>query len=322
MIAAFLPLLAVALSVVDSVNAHGYVQDVTVGGKQYPGWLPFEDPYKTPQPDTVVRHVPSDGPIFSVQDPGLACNTGGEKGTKAIADAPAGGPITFHWNQWLADHLGPVSTYMASCNGDCTSFNTANAKWFKIDAAGYDSGKKQWASQQLINNGNKWTSTIPASLADGQYLVRHEVIALHSAGAPQFYPSCTQVKVTGGGNAKAPAAELVSIPGIYDGVQFPNIWLDSFNSFTIPGPALFAGGSGSGNGNNNSQAPPPPPPVNNAGSAPPANTPATATPAPSATSSSVAPSATDSSSGRCRHNARRSDRMLKRHVAFHKRHHH
>lgn len=51
----------------------------------------------------------------------------------------------------VLDHLGPVSTYMTSCNGDCTKFsNPSGAKWFKIDAAGYDSSEKQWASDKLI----------------------------------------------------------------------------------------------------------------------------------------------------------------------------
>jgi hypothetical protein len=58
--------------------------------------------------------------------------------------------------------------------------------------------------------------TVPKCIASGYYLVRHEIIALHSAytypGA-QFYPGCHQLKVTGGGSAK-PAA-LVAFPGAY-----------------------------------------------------------------------------------------------------------
>lgn len=43
MIAALLPLLACLLGAVDTVNAHGYVQDVTVDGKLFQGWHPFDD---------------------------------------------------------------------------------------------------------------------------------------------------------------------------------------------------------------------------------------------------------------------------------------
>jgi hypothetical protein len=37
---------------------------------------------------------------------------------------------------------------MASCNGDCTTFNATSAKWFKLDAGGYDNG--QWAAAKLM----------------------------------------------------------------------------------------------------------------------------------------------------------------------------
>ena len=66
--------------------------------------------------------------------------------------------------------MGPVSTYMTSCNGDCESFDASSAQWFKVDASGYSDG--EWASAQLIGNGNKWYSTIPSELKPGQYVSR------------------------------------------------------------------------------------------------------------------------------------------------------
>lgn len=48
------------------------------------------------------------------------------------------------------DHLGPVIFYMASCDGDCTKFDTANAQWFKVAASGYQDGV--WATTTLINS--------------------------------------------------------------------------------------------------------------------------------------------------------------------------
>lgn len=82
------------------------------------------------------------------------------------------------------DHLGPVNTYMASCNGKCTDVNLDNTKlnWFKIDEKTFDpngtgslgEGKGRWGTEDLSANGNKWTSTIPAKVPSGEYLVRHE----------------------------------------------------------------------------------------------------------------------------------------------------
>jgi hypothetical protein len=54
------------------------------------------------------------------------------------------------------------------------------------------------------------TTTIPASTPPGEYLLRSEQIGLHVAGAPQWYISCAQLKITGSGTAKP---SMVSIPG-------------------------------------------------------------------------------------------------------------
>ena len=62
---------------------------------------------------------------------------------------------------------------------------------FKIDQAGLLSGTLkdgQWGVTKMMSSGYSWTSTIPASLADGEYLVRHEIVSLHDPGKPQFYP--------------------------------------------------------------------------------------------------------------------------------------
>jgi hypothetical protein len=64
--------------------------------------------------------------------------------------------------------------------------------------------------------GGKVTYTIPKCIPSGNYLVRHELIALHSAytyPGVQFYPGCHQLKVVGGGS-KNPSG-LVAFPGAY-----------------------------------------------------------------------------------------------------------
>jgi hypothetical protein len=58
--------------------------------------------------------------------------------------------------------------------------------------------------------------TIPAAAPSGDYLVRVEHIGLHvaqSAGAAQFYLSCGQITVTGGGSGTP--GPLVAFPGAY-----------------------------------------------------------------------------------------------------------
>jgi len=238
-----------ALLSASSVSAHGYVASVKVGGKNLTGYLPFDDPYKQPVPSRVVRPIPNDGPITALTSPDLVCNKGGKDGSKStVAAATAGSKMTFQWTAWPADHLGPVTTWMTSCGGSCKDFDPTKAKFFKIDEAGLSNGK--WASSKLIEQGNSWTVTIPKSLADGEYLVRHEIMAMHDASAAQMYPSCVGIKVTGGGSAKPAPGDAMTITEAYKDFKEPDIWDDSFKSFKIQGPkvaSLTSGGSGDDN---------------------------------------------------------------------------
>jgi cellulase len=72
--------------------------------------------------------------------------------------------------------------------------NAANAqpnglKWFKVSEDGLD-GSGQWGVDRLISNGGWMDFTMPSCVAPGNYLLRAEIIALHSAssqGGAQFY---------------------------------------------------------------------------------------------------------------------------------------
>ncbi len=76
--------------------------------------------------------------------------------------------------------------------------------------------------------------TIPACLKPGYYLVRHEILALHSAWAPkgaQFYPSCHQLNVAGLGTT-VPTEGLVSFPGAYQ-AESPNVLFQVWNGMSL-----------------------------------------------------------------------------------------
>ena len=75
-----------------------------------------------------------------------------------------------------------------------------------------------WGQREFQNwdgSPDLWTETIPRDLKQGEYLIRHEIIALHIANRPQFYPECAHLSVMGEGS-KMPGEEyLVKIPGVY-----------------------------------------------------------------------------------------------------------
>jgi hypothetical protein len=86
-------------------------------------------------------------------------------------------------------------------------------------------------------------ATIPSDTPDGEYLLRVEHIALHmamQANKAQFYLSCSQIKITGGGNGTP--GPLVALPGAYktnDPGILVNLGAIQPNGYQPPGPAVW-----------------------------------------------------------------------------------
>jgi hypothetical protein len=94
---------------------------------------------------------------------------------------------------------GPVMVWMSKCPRDFGSCSGSGNKWFKIDQEGLTAtplASNNWGTGKIYKD-KKWTSKIPDSLSPGKYLIRHELLALHSTNSPQFYPECAQLTVTG-----------------------------------------------------------------------------------------------------------------------------
>ncbi|KAF8684071.1 Glycoside hydrolase [Rhizoctonia solani] len=238
-----------------TVLGHGYVQEVVTSSGTYTGYLPYSDPYTSPAPERVIRKIPGNGPVEDLTSIDIQCNgwsSGGVAGSvpaAKMAVAAAGTQVALNWTTWPDSHVGPVITYMARAPSDITKWNPGKeAVWFKVAQQGYENGK--WAATDILTGENNSIArfTIPASLKAGQYLIRHEIIALHSAYAypgAQFYPSCIQVEVTGSGTETGPS-ELVAFPGAYTETT-PGIVFDAYKgaAYPIPGPAVWTGGAGS-----------------------------------------------------------------------------
>ncbi|KEP46375.1 glycoside hydrolase family 61 protein [Rhizoctonia solani 123E] len=128
-------------------------------------------------------------------------------------------------NTWPADHKGPMLVYMANCGDSCDNFDGSGNVWFKVSSEGLiDAASFYWGSDKLIAQGNSWTQVIPSNIKAGKYLMRFELLALHPAGSPQFYPSCTQLDITGGVSGAPTQSELVSIPGVYQQGDQRTVW--------------------------------------------------------------------------------------------------
>lgn len=238
LVAAVVPLLALA----SSVSAHGFITSIDAGGTSYPGADPNnpndESPGWQAQNTDNGFVAPSD---FSTA--AIACHK--EAVAPSVAASVAAGDVMrLTWNTWPDSHHGPVLDYLAPCS-DCSSADAESLSFVKLDEAGLVSGSNPgtWATDELMDDSFSWDVTIPSDLAEGTYVLRHEIIALHSAAqedGAQSYPQCINIEVTGGGSATPDDGEPAT--SFYTpsdpGIQF-NLYED-FDSYPIPGPEVWA----------------------------------------------------------------------------------
>jgi len=225
--------------IVAEASAHGAVTSYVIGGTTYPGYQGFSP---AQSPNTIERQWPNYNPILSVSDPAMTCN-GGTSAT-LNATVAAGQSVTAVWSQWTHQQ-GPVMVWMYKCAGAFSSCDGKGANWFKIDQMGMTAPPltgTSWGTAVVMAN-LKWSSTIPSRLAPGNYLIRHELLALHQANTPQFYPECAQLVVTGSGTATPSGTYLTSIPA-YASASDPGVNIDIYSStattYTCPGPAVWS----------------------------------------------------------------------------------
>ncbi|KAJ8514548.1 hypothetical protein ONZ45_g7926 [Pleurotus djamor] len=255
-------LLSLSLSLLPSfAAAHGFVRKVVIDGKTFDQNVP-----NARAVSAATRQINDVSPVKGANNKFMGCGPTPNPATLFAAQslqANPGSTIEFDWaggdqGNW-PHNTGPMLTYMADCGeAGCEKFDATKAQWFKVQqVARKKTGNKEWAQQDLMN-GAFAALKIPDNIAPGNYLIRHEIIALHlgtSRGGAEFYPSCTQLKVGGNGTGKPKASELVSFPGAYrdddPGIFFP----DAFNpnaDYPYPGPPIASFvNSQSSNGANN-----------------------------------------------------------------------
>ncbi|KAF9870646.1 glycosyl hydrolase family 61 [Colletotrichum karsti] len=211
-----------------------------------------------------IRSPPNNNPVKDITSKDIVCNAD-PSAKDSFAAVKAGSKLEFEWyhntrNDDYIDgsHKGPLQTYIAKyTEGDGTG-----AIWTKIAEEKYDG---TWPVTKMIaNKGKSQAVTLPADLAGGKYLIRHEIIAHHesdttydvnSARGAQFYPSCIQIEVTGSGSAVPPQNFDFQTGYKYSdsGIHF-NLYNDDATTYKAPGPEVWTGGSSSG-GNDSSPAP-------------------------------------------------------------------
>lgn len=187
----------------------------------------------------------SHGPVTDVNSAAIRCYEDPSRGTTQTYTVAAGSNLGVNVDPSI-QHPGPTQFYLAKVPSGKTAatWDGSGNVWFKIYTE---------VPTSYVGNGLTWPSSgkttlsvkLPSSLPSGDYLFRAEHIGLHSAGqsgGAQFYLSCSQITVTGGGNGSP--SPLVSFPGAYKATD-PGILINLYypvpTSYTPPGPAVWQG---------------------------------------------------------------------------------
>ncbi|KAH7014408.1 glycosyl hydrolase family 61-domain-containing protein [Microdochium trichocladiopsis] len=228
------------------VAAHATFQNLWVNGVDY---------------ITQCARLPSsNSPVTNVASNDIRCNAPNVAVSKKCP-VPAGSTVTVEMHQQNGDrscsneaiggaHYGPVQVYLSSVS-DATKAD-GSSSWFKIfadtwakNSAGGSGDDDFWGTKDLNKCCGLMNVKIPSDIAPGDYLLRAEALALHTAGSSggaQFYMTCFQITVSGSGSAKPagvslPGAYKASDPGILVNIHAP------MAGYTAPGPAVYSGGS-------------------------------------------------------------------------------
>ncbi|KAG7451613.1 uncharacterized protein BT62DRAFT_1000869 [Guyanagaster necrorhizus] len=290
---------AVATALLPAVHAHGQVKGVLANGVYTSGPnIYYAADSKNAGTPVRVQYQAS-GTAFNVpsqwsDNSAMACE--GASGAPVSVNITAGSVLRIYWagatddllgkagvgdtggtdstNYPWVHAMGPIADYIATCNGDCSSFDASTAGWSLLDKMGIDysqtisddlrttmankpeeyyptSGSGLWAMAQLVAQGSWWETTIPAELEDGQYIVRNEMTAVHNPlsdggdrPGPQMYIACVQLNVEGGGSQSLPAGtqagSLYSTTG-----DFANYNIYAGDEWTDPFPDVLSFASSS-----------------------------------------------------------------------------
>ncbi|KAH6899218.1 glycoside hydrolase [Coprinopsis sp. MPI-PUGE-AT-0042] len=226
---------AVLAAVVSLASAHYTYPSLIANGQTASPW----------QYVRKTNNFNSRNPVTDVKSQDFRCYTSETRATAQTMTVSAGSRIGLNTDGNVY-HPSTTNIYMAKAPSgvDIANWDGSGQVWFRVhEVPAVTNGG---SSISFPSDGTtKIEFTLPSSLPNGQYLVRVENIALHGAGSyggAQFYISCAQINVTGGGSGNP--GPLVSIPGVYTGNE-PGILLNIYypvpRTYTMPGPTLWRG---------------------------------------------------------------------------------
>lgn len=245
--------LAAVLGLVSTARAHYTFDKLLLNDKQVGGDNTYIRKHTNGYMPIKFKNPPS-GSITPL-DADFSCNKGAT-GAPQVITVKAGDKVGLRqaFGANGIQHPGPSQVYIAPVSN---AKQDKGSDWYKIhQSLVCKQGSPEsfrtdaWCSW---DENNVW-GVIPATIPDGQYLLRAEHIGLHGAhdGQAEFYVSCAQIEVTGNSATSMPG-QSTKFPGGYQAtdaaVNF-SVWGRSTSYPVAPGPEVIPGGTirGSANG--------------------------------------------------------------------------
>ncbi|KAL5362917.1 glycosyl hydrolase family 61-domain-containing protein [Aspergillus floccosus] len=263
----YLPsLVAVTAALAPSANAHYIFSKLVVNGEVSQDWQYIRETTRSEcyMPTKFSKTFDN----LTPNDSDFRCNLGSfsNAAKTEVAEIAAGDTIgmKLFYDGSIA-HPGPGQVFMSKAPSGNVQEYEGDGEWFKIwekticNENG-DLTKDAWCTWGM----SQFEFQIPESTPAGEYLVRAEHVGLHGAQAneAEFFYSCAQIKVTGGGNGSP--SQTYKIPGLYnDNMKLfngANLWVDSADKIeadildTPVGDDVWSGSGSSSSGSASSAA--------------------------------------------------------------------
>ncbi|KAF9877460.1 fungal cellulose binding domain-containing protein [Colletotrichum karsti] len=239
--------LSAVLGLVSSASAHYTFDKLLVNGVQQGGDNTYIRKHQNSYMPTKFKNTPSGS--ITPTDADFTCNKGAAAAPQ-VMKVKAGDKVGLKqaYGGTGMKHPGPAQVYMSPVADAKTDKGTGS--WYKVHEAllcTAGSAESLRTDAWCVYGEDNVSFTVPATIPDGQYLVRGEHVGLHGAhdGQAEFYYACAQVEVSGNSATSMPGT-AVKIPGVYkqaDAAVNFSLWGSSTSYPTTPGPDVIPGGT-------------------------------------------------------------------------------
>lgn len=148
------------LAILPFAAAHGYLKQVVAGGVTNAAPAPWDSYQRMPDTASRIGYSSDASKKFCLfpsdfnNAEAMSCGPSTKSGAPGTVKVAAGSSVDLYWAGSTGElksfsrapngffpfvhAMGPVIDYLASCDGDCSSFDATNAGWTKMAEFGVD----------------------------------------------------------------------------------------------------------------------------------------------------------------------------------------